>query len=94
MRYPYWVVISRKGRLGDVIPLKYRHTVIEKMLKSGKIGGTSSYEKRFQDFSNARDWGLQQLRYGVEVSFYIIDRANSPRRRLVKWQSSGSDGKT
>ena len=82
--YPYYLVISREGRLP--CPIQYKHTPIEKMFISGKIGGTRTEERHFTDPSLAQEYGFSQERLGKTVEVCRIAAPNSYRQVCNDWR--------
>ena len=54
--YPYWIVVTISGRLPT--PPQYRHTPVQKLFFTGKIGGTKREEFETDDFQEARQHAL------------------------------------
>lgn len=85
--YPYWTVIARKGRLADQVPLQYRHTPIERMLKKGRIGGKRSIERKFTQFALPMlQYAVFRRRAGEEVEVYRKDHPLKRPVRIHHWE--------
>jgi hypothetical protein len=78
--YPYWLIITRTGRIS--CPPEMRHTPIEKLLKSGKIGGTQSSEVREFDKAMALARYNDAVNQGLDPEVYVVMARNRPRQRL------------
>jgi hypothetical protein len=85
-QYPYWIVESRTGRLAEFVPLQYRHSPIEKMFKSGKIGGTRNSEEQFGDCEEAQRHAFSEERDGKQVEVLVVFSPQSSRRVCRGWK--------
>jgi len=80
MKYPYYIVEWSEGRMASCIPLEFKHTPVEKMLKSGRIGGRRRCEMTFSDLGLAR---VEFNRHRSEQeSLLVIEAPNRPRKRI------------
>jgi len=84
-RYPYYIIVATSGRLPT--PIQYKHTPIEKMFKSGKIGGKNVQEIKLLDPKETQLQALQLERQGKQVEVLKVERPNSPRIRCPNWKS-------
>lgn len=90
MKYPYYIVISYSGRLPT--PIQYQHTPIDKLFKTGKIGGTKSEEHTTFDAKDAQQRGFIAERSGKRVEICKVERPNTPRRMCRLWKNPNWDG--
>jgi hypothetical protein len=84
-------VASRIGRLANTIPIQYRHTPIEKMLKNGKIGGVHSIEKQFQNHKEAQQYAFSEERNGKSVDVLLVRSPNTCRINC-RWKGRNWNG--
>lgn len=80
MRYPYFIVQKRTGRLP--CPPEYRHTPIERQFKSGRIGGCKVEETTYHTAREVQQAENRERIGGAEVLVYVVLRPNSPRLRV------------
>lgn len=78
--YPYWLVITRKGKLQA--PLEYRGTSVEREFTSGRIGGLSVKEDRYITPRDALHAYFAAKRCNEHPDVYVVEARNEPRRRL------------
>ena len=90
MNYPYYVAVIRSGRLET--PLQYRHTPIDRMFKTGKIGGTKNREISSEDPMEIQVRALAEERSGKTVEIYYVANPNRPRRACPSWRDRKWNG--
>lgn len=88
--YPKWIVVSHSGRLPT--PPQYRHTPIEKLFRTGKIGGTKREEFQSVSFQEAQEHAFAAERAGKRVEFLKVPRPGG-QRHLCNWWRVGSHEK-
>ena len=84
--YPYWVVVERTGRLRNCVPPHLRHTPIDRMMRTGKIGGKKTVENTHTNFLQACLSAGMAERVRKEVDIYVVEGPRSHRRRLRNWR--------
>ena len=90
-QYPYWIVQSRIGRLP--CPIQYKHTPVEKIFKSGKIGGTRTEEKRCFTPQATQQFAAKEERNGKTVEVLFIQAPNQYRQPCHLWRQPNWNGK-
>lgn len=90
MKYPYYIVQSWTGRLP--VPAQYRHTPIEKMLETGKIGGSKMREQTFGTPQEAQRAAFQAQRESHRVEILVVPRPNHCRVMCRNWRQQNWSG--
>jgi hypothetical protein len=87
MKYPYYIVACQKGRLADQVPIYYRHTPMERMIKTGQIGGKKTIEHRCVDPKEAQIIGFEEERNGSNITVYKIFGPSMSRKMCSRWRA-------
>jgi hypothetical protein len=92
MKYPYYIVASQKGRFAEQIPPHYRHTPMERMFKTGQIGGKQTREYEFDTPKEVQIKGFEEERNGSTVTVYKISGPRMWRKMCPHWRARNWNG--
>lgn len=90
MKYPYYIVQSWSGRLPS--PPQYRHTPIENMFKTGRIGGSKMREQTFVTPQEAQRAAFQAQRESHRVEILVVPSPNHCRVMCRNWRQPNWKG--
>jgi hypothetical protein len=80
MQYPYWIIITSEGVLP--CPVQYKHTLIERQFKSGRLGGKKTTEQTAHSKAEALQFYQRAKQQDKSPEVYIVESNKHARRRV------------